>query len=108
MSNFEQLSNEYKILETYRKYRNKWVAAGVGGAAIGGTVAVATGNYGIGALIAIGSALGAESMVLDANMAVRETRDSISSKIGYAREDTVQTEVSLNMPLLQRLPSDPV
>ena len=108
MYNFERLADEYVKLETYRKYRNKWVAGGVGGVAIGGAIAVSTGNFSIGILVALGSALGAESMVLDANSAVCGTRNRISSIIRYAREDIPQTEVQVVMTTLQSQPNDSV
>ena len=82
----KQFAEEYQELERVRKIRNGWTALGIGGAAVGGIVALA-GEPTIGGFIALGSALGAEPMALDAHDAVRSSRRSLNGLIEQAARE---------------------
>lgn len=90
MAEIDEFINEYNSLEQHRTFRNRWLAAGVGGAAIGASVGVVTGQIGIGAAVAAGSLLAVEGMVLDAQDAVESTRRKIASLV---EENSPQPEL---------------
>src|SRR3990167_5709460 len=68
----------YDSLERARTFRNRWIAIGAGGVAVGASIGVLTGHFDIGAVIAVGSLLAVEGMFLDSQDAVNAKRGRLA------------------------------